>query len=401
MFLSRDIRAASDRGPTSDFWYQPILSANGPVSPDQALRLSVVWACVKVLSETVGSTPIKLFRRLPNGGKERARDHPLYTLIAQRPNRWQTAMEWRELMQGHLSLRGNAYAEILTDARGRITDLVPLHPDRVRVEVTDGGFPRYRVRDGKSERMMLWSEMLHLRGLSADGYVGISPIECEREVVGEALSAQEYGRRFYQNDAQSSRWIEFSGSFKTKEDRDKFRENWQASQVGGNRFKTPVLESGMKLHEMGIKHTDAQFLETRRYKDTDIARIFRVPPHKVGILDKATFSNIEQQAIEFVQDTMLPWFVRWEQSLTMALLGPDEREDMFFEFLVDGLLRGDVASRAQFYSRGVLDGWLTRNEVREMENRNPIEGLDAPLEPLNMAPAGSRSNGEPDAPPDP
>jgi len=157
MFLSRDIRAASDRGPTSDFWYQPILSANGPVSPDQALRLSVVWACVKVLSETVGSTPIKLFRRLPNGGKERARDHPLYTLIAQRPNRWQTAMEWRELMQGHLSLRGNAYAEILADARGRITDLVPLHPDRVRVEVTDGGFPRYRVRDGK---LTFWFELI-------------------------------------------------------------------------------------------------------------------------------------------------------------------------------------------------------------------------------------------------
>lgn len=398
MFLSRDIRAAA--GPADDFWYTPIMRGSGPVTPDHALRLSVVWACVKVLAETVGSTPLHLYRRLPGGGKKRATDHPLSALIRQRPNRWQTAMEWREMMQGHLTLRGNAYSEIVADGAGNITDLVPVHPDRVKVEVLDSGMPRYRVRDKTTERVVLWSEMLHLRGMSADGYVGLSPIDVEREVLGEALSAQEYGGRFYANDAQASRWIEFPGNFKTAEDRTKFRENWQASQVGVNRFKTPVLEAGMKLHEMGIKHTDAQFLETRRYKDTDIARIFRVQPHKVGILDKATFSNIEQQAIEFVQDTMLPWFVRWEQTLTMALLEVEERDELFFEFMVDGLLRGDAKSRSDYYAKSIVNGWLTRNEVRDMENRNPLEGLDKPLEPLNMTPAGSRGDGEDDAPPD-
>ena len=396
MFLTRDIKAAA--GPADDFWYGPISRGAAPVSPDTALRLSVVWACVKVLSETVGSTPLHLYRRLPDGGKERATDHPLSALIRQRPNRWQTAMEWREMMQGHLALRGNAYSEILSDARGRITDLVPIHPDHVSVEVMDSGMPRYRVREKIGTRVLLWSEMLHIRGLSADGYVGLSPIECERETIGEAIGAQDYGGRFYANDAQASRWIEFPGNFKTQEDRQRFRESWQASQVGFNRFKTPVLEAGMKLHETGIKHTDAQFLEMRRYKDSDIARIFRVQPHKVGILTDATFSNIEQQSIEFVQDTMLPWFVRWEQALTMALLDQDERDDMFFEFLVNGLLRGDAAARSAYYGSGIQDGWLVRNEVRAMENMNPIEGLDKPLEPLNMAPAGSRGNGEDDAP---
>lgn len=390
MFLSRDIRAET-RGPTDDFWYRPITyRIGGPVSPEQAMFLTTVWACVRVLAETVGSTPLHMYRRLGRG-KERVTDNPLATLVARRPNRWQTAMEWREMMQGHLALRGNAYSEIIYGPRGDITDLVPINPDAVRVQITDTGIPRYQVKDANGrERTLLWSEILHLRGMSATGYVGMSPIEYERASIGEALAAQDYGARFYENDAQSTRWIEMPGNFKTNDDAKIFKERWQAAQTGGGRWKTPVLEAGMKLHEVGIKHTDAQFLETRRYKDEDIARIFRMPPHKVGIMDRATFSNIEQQAIEFVTDTMLPWFVRWEQTLSMALIGPEERDDLFFEFNVNGLLRGDAKARSEFYGRGVQDGWMTRNEVRERENLNPLDGLDTPLEPLNMAPAGSQ-----------
>lgn len=391
MFLSRDIRAANTRGEANDFWYQPLpYRIGGTVSPDSAMRLSVVWSCVRVLSETVGSTPLHMYRRLDRG-KERVTDHHLARLIARRPNRWQTAMEWREMMQGHLTLRGNAYSEIIYGARGEITDLVPVNPDSVSVQINDDGFPIYKVRDHKGrERVMLWSEILHLRGMSANGYTGMSPIEYERSSIGEALAAQDYGARFYQNDAQSTRWIEMPGNFKTAEDAKRFREAWQSAQTGGNRWKTPVLEAGMKLHEVGIKHTDAQFLETRRYKDSDIARIFRVQPHKVGILDRATYSNIEMQAIEFVTDTMLPWFVRWEQTLSMALLDVEERDELFFEFNVNGLLRGDAKARSDFYGSGIQDGWMTRNEVRERENLNPLDGLDTPLEPLNMAPAGSQ-----------
>lgn len=382
------ITAADPRGPTDDFWYMPTGSptaAGVMVSPEHALRLTIVYACVKVLAETVAQLPLILYRRLDRG-KERATDHPLYWLIGRRPNVMQTSFEWREMMQGHLGLRGNGFSEILYSGN-RVIGLKPYHPDMVRVEDLHNGSWRYLVRDKQSdpERPLVRSEMLHLRGLSTNGIMGLNPIETEREAIGFALAAQEHGARFYKNGAVFPGWIEHPAYFKNPEDRNRFREKWQESQTGGNRFKTPILEYGMKYHEVPIKHTDAQYIETLKRKDEDIARIFRMPPHKVGILDKATFSNIEQQGIEFVTDTMMPWLVRWEQRLSESLLTQDEQEEYFFEFLIDGLLRGDSVARSGYYNKGILDGWLTRNEVRELENRNPLSGLDEPLEPLNMA----------------
>lgn len=375
------------RGPTDDFWYTSAggMSAAGVrVSPEQAMRLTVVYACVRVLSETIAQLPLILYRRLDRG-KERATDHPLFRLIGRQPNEMQTSFEYREMMQGHLSLRGNGFSEILYKG-SKVVGLKPYHPDLVRVEDVPGGYVYY-VRDTVStpERRLYPDEVLHLRGLTQKGVMGLNPIETERDAIGFSLAAQDHGSRFYRNGAMFPGWIEHPTNFKDREARAKYMADFQASVTGANKFSSPVMEYGMKYHEVSIKHTDAQYLETRKHEDVGLARMFRMPPHKVGILDRATNNNIEHQGIEFVSDTMMPWGVRWEQRLNASLLTKDEQEEYFFEFLFDGLLRGDASARSDYYNKGVQDGWLTRNEVRELENRNPLPGLDEPLEPLNMA----------------
>jgi hypothetical protein len=211
----------------------------------------------------------------------------------------------------------------------------------------------------------------------------MSPIELARENLGMALAAQDYGARFFANDAKpTGGWIEFPGSFKDSEAKKVFRESYQQAQSGANRGKVLVLENGMKFHEVGVTNKDAQFLELRKFQITDVARLFRVPPHMIGDLDRATFSNIEQQSLEFVMHTMTPWAERWEASIESELLL--EGDDIEVEFDFANLMRGDAASRASYYQSGIQNGWLTRNEARIAENLNPLEGLDEPLRPLNM-----------------
>lgn len=354
------------------------------VSADSAMRLTAVYACVRILSETMASLPFVLYRTDSSGGKVRVTDHWLYRLFARRPNRFQNPFEWREMMQGHLALRGNAYNRIVSNASGEITELVPIHPDRIRIEILPSGEFRYRVTDRSgSESVLPRGEVWHLRGLSSDGLLGMSPIEIARESVGMALAAQDYGARFFANDAKpTGGWIEFPGSFKDAEAKKVFRESYQQAQSGANRGKVLVLENGMKFHEVGVTNRDAQFLELRKFQITDIARLFRVPPHMIGDLDRATFSNIEQQSLEFVMHTMTPWAERWEASIETELLPDDDGLEVEFDFA--NLMRGDAASRAGYYQSGIQNGWLTRNEARLAENLNPLEGLDEPLRPLNM-----------------
>ncbi len=394
MFLSQDVNA-NGRAPHDDFWYHPIggVSAAGVrVSAASALTVSALYACAQVLGQTVGVAPVHLLKRLENGGKERAVKHPLYRLIHRQPNRWQTAFQWRQMMQWHLALRYNAYSEKLFDRRGDITALIPLHPDRVIVERfndRDGMNFRYRVKDaGGSERVLVREEMFHIRGLSSDGIEGFSVLELQADSIGEAIAAQRFGARRLKNDARPGGVLEWDGHFNTDEDRRKWRTSWQDAQSKMNQGMVAVLERGMSWKEVGIKNTDLQYIELRKLKNYDIAAIYRMPPHKIGIMDRATFTNIEHQGIEFTTDTMLPWFVNWEQELSLQLLQDDEHEELFFETLVDGLLRGDAKARADYYSKGILDGWLTRNEARIAENRNPLDGLDKPLEPMNMRKAG-------------
>lgn len=386
-FFSRFRAGSMDRSPWGDFWFEPVGMRSGTglrVSADSAMRLTAVYACVRILSETMASLPFVLYRTDASGGKVRVTNHWLYRLFARRPNRFQNPFEWREMMQGHLALRGNAYNRIVSNTRGEITELVPIHPDRIRIEILPSGEFRYRVTDRSgSESVLPRGEVWHLRGLSSDGLLGMSPIEIARESVGMALAAQDYGARFFANDAKpTGGWIEFPGSFKDAEAKKVFRESYQQAQSGANRGKVLVLENGMKFHEVGVTNRDAQFLELRKFQITDIARLFRVPPHMIGDLDRATFSNIEQQSLEFVMHTMTPWAERWEASIEAELLPDDEGLEVEFDFA--NLMRGDAASRAGYYQSGIQNGWLTRNEARLAENLNPLEGLDEPLRPLNM-----------------
>ncbi len=398
MFLAQD-PGSGGRAPHDDFWFMPVGSysaAGVRVSQSAALAISTFYSCALVLGQTSGVAPVHLHRRLDKRGKERATDHPLYKVIHHQPNRWQTAFQWRQMMQWHLTLRYNAYSEILYDRSGNVAELVPLHPDRVKVErfVDSGGRIdfRYRVKspDGASERILVRGEMFHLRGLTSDGIEGFSPLEVQADSIGEAIAAQRYGSTRMRNDARAPGIIEFPGHFNTDVDRSAFRTSWQAAQTGANAGKTPVLEKGMTYKELGVKNTDLQYIELRKLKNYDIAAMHRMPPHKVGIMERATFSNIEHQGLEFITDTMLPWFVNMEQEISAQLLQEDEREEYFAETLAEGLLRGDSKSRAEYYSKGILDGWLLRNEARIAENLNPLEGLDKPLEPMNMRGAGEK-----------
>lgn len=388
--LAARFRASDeDRSPYSDFWFTPVgmrSAAGTRVTADHAMRLSAVYAAVRLIAETFATLPVNIYRVAADGERSQARDHWLFPLLTRRPNRYQNAFEWREMLQGHLTLRGNAYCEIVDDAKGQVTDLIPLHPDRIKIEMTgnDPGDYRYVVtnRDGTIDRFNRGS-IWHLRGLSADGIMGLSPIAMARESIGLGLAAQEYGGRFFANDATpSGGWIEYPHKFPDAAARQTFRESFQKFQGGKNRGKVSVLEMGMKYHEVGVNNKDSQFLETRKFQVTDIARWFRVPPHMIADLDRATFSNIEQQSLEFVKYCLTPWAERWEASLE-AEIADDDAIEVEVDF--DNLLRGDSAARSAYYSSGILNGWLTRNEARAAENLPPLEGLDEPLRPLNMA----------------
>lgn len=399
-FFDRFRASADDRSPWGDFWFEPVTvrtSSGMRVSADNALRLAAVYASVRILAETMASLPFVLYRQRTDGGKDKVTDHWLYRLLAKRPNRYQNPFEWREMLQGHLALRGNAYNQIVANSRGEITELVPIHPDRIKMELTPAGDYRYRVMDRLgSESIVPRGDIWHLRGLSSDGLMGMSPIELARESLGMALAAQDYGSRFFANDAKpTGGWIEFPGSFKDAEAKKVFRESYQQAQSGANRGKVLVLENGMKFHEVGVTNKDAQFLELRKFQITDIARLFRVPPHMIADLERATFSNIEQQSLEFVMHTMTPWAERWEASIESDLLLDGDELEVEFDFA--NLMRGDAASRSSYYQSGIQNGWLTRNEARIAENLNPLDGLDEPLRPLNMVEESAAEDLEVDA----
>lgn len=389
MFITRGIGAAYGAG--HDFWYSPVPTSGimgVGVNSDSAMRLSTVYKCVRVRAETMGMLPLQVYRRLPGGGKQADDSHPLARLLHDQPNPWQTSMQWRMMCQGHLDLRGNTYNRIVFNGAGREDMLMPLHPDRVRVEVLPNGMPRYHYRgaDGKSE-VFVFGEVLHVAGMSVDGYCGLNPIEAERETLASAIAARDFGARYFANSARPPMWIKMPGKFPTPEDKRNWVQQWSEAYGGMNAGKTPVMDQGMELMSIPVSNVDAQYLESRAAQDIDIAGIFRVPPHKLGILDRATWSNIEHQQLDFVTDAILPSCVSWEQALLRDL---DFGDDHFAEFKVQMLLRGDTKTRYEAYGKGIQDGWLLRNEARAMENLNPIDGLDVPLEPMNMQPAGSR-----------
>lgn len=362
------------------------------VHPDTALEISAVYACVRVLAETVASLPLILYRRRDDGGKDRATEHPLYRLLHDIPNPHMTSFQLREALMGHILTWGNAYAEIEFDRAGRVVGLWPLRPDRMAVRLENGELIyEYRTSDGPVT--LPDYRVLHIPGLGFDGIVGYSPIRMMRQALGLTVATERFGSLLFKNAAQPKVVLKHPGELSEKAYK-RLRESWE-SRHGGleNAHRTAILEEGVDITTIGIPPDDAQFLETRRFQLNEIARIYRVPPHMIQDLERATFSNIEQESINFVVHTVRPWLVRWEQAMNKQLLLERERESLFVEFLVDGLLRGDIMSRYQAYAIGRQNGWLSADDIRRLENMNPLpDGLgETYLVPLNMIPASSVS----------
>ncbi len=386
--LNPTIEAGSP-GPADDYWYTE-LSAGGiaqtgiRVDAVRALNASAVYACVKVLAESVASLPLITYEVQGDGGKHRATDHPLFELLHDQPNAFQSSFEFREMMMGHVALSGNAYAQIIPGRRGFAEQLIPLHPDRMRAEKLVNGRLRYVYNREDGQRVDFNQEDIHhLRGWSADGVTGMSVVGLARDSIGLAIATESYGGRYFSQNAQPGGVLEHPAKLSDEAGK-RITSSWQSAHAGvPNAHKVAVLEEGLKWHQIGLSNEDSQFLETRKFQIAEIARWFRIPPHMIGDLEKATFSNIEHQSINFVVHTLRPWLVRWEQAIRRDLILRPEQFTV--EFVADGLLRGDTKSRYEAYSQGINAGWMTRNEVRRLENLNPLPGLDEPLAPLNMA----------------
>jgi HK97 family phage portal protein len=362
------------------------------VSTEGALRATAVYACVRVITQAVATLPLILYRRLPGGGKERDPSHPLYTLLHDLPNPYLTSLELRENLTGHVALWGDAYAEIEWSGAGRPLALWPLRPDRMAPRLTDGGQLVYETRlpNGETKMLAAW-QVWHIRGWGTDSLHGLSPVGVAREAVGTALAVEEYCGRFFANDSRPGGVLKHPAKL-TKDGAEKLRSSWEAAHSGLEQaHRVAVLEEGVEWQALGIPPKDAQFLEARQFQTEEIARLYQVPPHKIGDLTRATFSNIEHQEREFVDDTLMPWLVRFEQTIKRDLLTEQERATWFVEHLVAGRLRGDTATRNQAYATGRQWGWLSADDVRELENMNPLPDGQGKIYmmPLNMVPAGS------------
>lgn len=350
-----------------------------PVNERTAMQTTAVYACVRILAEAVASLPLHVYEYQDDGGKKLVHDHPLYYLLHDEPNPEMTSFVFRETLMSHLLIWGNAYAQIIRDGAGRVLGLYPLLPDKMEVQRDDKGNIYYVYSRNSDENptfkeygniKLKAEDVLHIPGLGFDGLIGYSPIAMAKNAVGMTLACEEYGASFFANGANPGGVLEHPGVLK---DPSKVRESWNSVYKGvSNAHKIAVLEEGMKYQQIGIPPEEAQFLETRKFQINEIARLYRIPPHMVGDLDKSSFSNIEQQSLEFVKYTLDPWVIRWEQSLQRSLLLPGEKGKYFIKLNVDGLLRGDYQSRMNGYAVGRQNGWFSANDIREMENMNPI-----------------------------
>ena len=378
LFRSRDKPIKDMTSGSAYTFFMGGSTAGKNVNERSAMQMTAVYACVRILSEAIAGLPLHMYRYKDDGGKEKAFDHNLYHLLHDEPNPEMTSFVFRETLMTHLLLWGNAYAQIIRNGKGEVIALYPLMPNRMTVNRDSNGMLYYQYQKSNDDAptmegssvILSPSEVLHVPGLGFDGLVGYSPIAMAKNAIGLSIAAEEYGAKFYANGAAPSGVLEHPGVLK---DPAKVRDSWNAAFGGSsNSHKVAVLEEGLKYTPISISPNEAQFLETRKFQIDEIARIFRVPPHMVGDLEKSSFSNIEQQSLEFVKYTLDPWVVRWEQSLSRALLSEDEKKSYFFKFNVDGLLRGSYHERMQGYSIGIQNGFMCPNDVRELENLDMI-----------------------------
>lgn len=350
------------------------------VDEKSAMQIATVYACVRLLAETIAGLPLHLYRFSDekNSGKERAVNHPLYKILYRQPNPEMTSFSFRETLITHLLLYGNAYSQIIRDGKNTILGLYPLLPENVEVDRNEKGEIYYiyhaytdEVPGAKNKDITFRrDEIFHIPGLGFNGLVGFSPIAMMKNALGTTIAVEKYGSAFFKNGAQPSGVLEHPGVLK---DPARIRENWSAVYGGpNNAHKVAVLEEGMQYKAISLPPEDSQFLSTRQFGVNEICRIFRVPPHMVQDLEHATFSNIEHQSIDFVVHTLTPWLVRFEQAIIKDLLLESEQDTYFPKFAVDGLLRGDYASRMQGYATGISNGFLSPNDVHRLEDMDLI-----------------------------
>lgn len=366
--------------------------AGKSVSPRSAVQVSAVYACVRVIAETIASLPLHLYAQTDDGSVK-AMEHPLYRLMHDEPNSEMTSFVFRETMATHLLLWGNSYSQIIRNGRGEIHALYPLLAENMEVDRVAGQLVYAYRKDGMTYTLHP-RDVLHIPGLGFDGVVGYSPIALERNAIGLGIAAEEYGSKFFSNGATPAGVLTHPSTVK---DPERLRKSWNRVYGGSaNAGQVAILEEGLKFDRIAMPNNEAQFLETRKFQVSEICRIYRVPPHLIGDLEHATFSNIEHQGISFAQHTIRPWLVRIEQSLNRALLSENEKVKLYAEFNMSGLLRGDYKSRMEGYALGRQNGWLSANDIREMESLNRIpasEGGDLYLVNGNMMPlTGSQTS---------
>lgn len=390
--ITRWIGGLFEKRATFDQAFFDLIDINGgpthagvSVTPGNAMRSTAVYACVRIISESIASLPLVLYQR-QGRNRNRATSHPLYGLLHDLPNPELTAMEFREMMLAQVLLWGNAWAEKEIDRSGRVRALWPLRSGQMETveRHEDGLWWGYRLPGGQ----LVWLpayRLHHVRGLTPDGVWGYSAIrEFARNAIGLSLATEEFGSRFFSNGARPGGYLKHPSRLSPGAYERLKRSFAEDHQGLSNAHRWKILEEGMEVTAIGIPPNEAQFLETRKFQISEIARIFRVPPHMLADLERATFSNIEHQSLEFVIHTLRPWLVRHEQAIYRDLLSEAERRSHFAKHSVDALLRGDTATRYQAYTTGITTGFMTRNEARELEDWNPIDGLDKPLLPLNM-----------------
>lgn len=360
------------------------------VTVEGSLSVTAVLAGFTILSEDTASLPLILYRRLKRG-KERATDHPYYSLMHDAPNPEHTSMVFREIVTGHLVGWGNFYGQLIWDRKGVVRETWPLRPDRMKV-FRENGVRKYLYRTANGqERAFRQDEILHIPGFGFDGLTGISRITQARNAIGLSIAAEKFGSKFFSNDARPGVVLKHPKEL-SDDSYNRLRNSWNEMHQGvDNSHKPAILEEGMDIETIGIPPEDAQFLQTRQFQVSEVARIFRIPPHMIGDISKSTSwgSGIEQQELGYLSHTLRPWLTRIEQQLNKDLLLAAEKKDYLFEHLTDVLLRTDTTARFQAYALAITNGFMTRNEAREKENSNPIDGLDEPLVPLNMSEVGA------------
>ena len=349
------------------------------VDEKSAMQIATVYACVRLLAESVAQLPFHLYRYTNNGrGKEMALDHPLYWLLHDIPNPEMTSFTWRETMMTHLLLWGNSYSQIIRDGKNGVLGLYPLLPENIEVDRDDHGEIYYIYHaytdetPGEKNKDLYFrrDEILHVPGLGFNGLIGFSPIAMMKNSLGSVLAVEKYGSSFFRNGAQPIGVLEHPGTLK---DPEKIRRQWREVYGGaGNAHKVAVIEEGMSYKPISLPPEDSQFLSTRQYGVEEICRIFNVPPHMVQDLQRSTFNNIEHQSIQFVKHSLMPWLIKIEMAIIKDVLVDNEQHELYPKFNVDGLLRGDFQSRMHGYQIGINSGIYSFNEVRDMENLDPM-----------------------------